>query len=83
MPRFLALDWDAGYVHLLAATAAKGGLKLDRALAWPEEQPPGAGNAAAFGQRVKERLKEIQSGLAHRLARVDGHVARALRRRRR
>lgn len=58
MPRFLALDWDAGHVHLLAATYAKGGLKIDRALAWPEELPPSAGTAAAFGQRLKEHLKE-------------------------
>jgi Tfp pilus assembly protein PilN len=54
----LALDWDAGHVHLLAATAAKGGLKIDRALAWPEEQPLSAATAAAFGQRLKDHLKE-------------------------
>jgi Tfp pilus assembly PilM family ATPase len=42
---------------LLAATAAKGGLKIDRALAWPEEQPPTVATAAAFGQRLKEHLK--------------------------
>ncbi|HEY1377426.1 MAG TPA: pilus assembly protein PilM, partial [Gemmataceae bacterium] len=58
MPRFLALDWDAGHVHLLAATAAKGGLTIDRALAWPEEQPPSAARAEGFGQRLKERLRE-------------------------
>jgi Tfp pilus assembly PilM family ATPase len=58
VPRFLALDWDAGHVHVLAATAGKGGLKLDRALAWPEELPPAAGTAEGFGQRLKEHLKE-------------------------
>jgi hypothetical protein len=58
LPRFLALDWDAGHVHLLAATLGKGGLRLDRALAWPEEQPPAAATAEAFGQRLRERLKE-------------------------
>jgi hypothetical protein len=54
----LALDWDAGHVHLLAATAGKGGLKIDRALSWPEEQPPSAATAAGLGQRLKEHLKE-------------------------
>jgi hypothetical protein len=58
LARFLAVDWDGGHVHLLAATAAKGGLKLDRAVAWPEEQPPTAATATAFGQRLKERIKE-------------------------
>ena len=58
MPRFLALDWDAGHVHLLAATVAKGGLRLEQVLAWPEEQPPAAANAEAFGQRLRERLRE-------------------------
>ncbi len=58
MPRFLALDWDAGHVHLLAATAARGGLTIDRALAWPEEQPPSAATAEGLGQRLRERLKE-------------------------
>jgi hypothetical protein len=52
------LDWDAGHVHLLAATLAKGGLRLEHALAWPEEQPPSAATAAALGQRLRERLKE-------------------------
>jgi Tfp pilus assembly PilM family ATPase len=54
----LALDWDGGRLHLLAATAGKGGLKIDRAVAWPEEQPPTAATATAFAQRLKERLKE-------------------------
>jgi hypothetical protein len=58
LPRFLSLDWDGGHVHLLAATVAKGGLKIDRALAWPEELPPSAATAAGFGQRLKEHLKE-------------------------
>jgi hypothetical protein len=55
----LALDWDAGHVHLLAATASKGGqFRIDRALSWPEEQPPTAATAETFGQRLKEQLRE-------------------------
>ena len=61
MRRFLALDWDAGHAHLLAATAGKSGVKIDRALAWPEEQPPSAATAEAIGQRLKERLREAES----------------------
>ena len=58
MPRFLALDWDAGHVHLLAGAVGKGGLKLERALAWPEEQPPSAAAAEALGHRLRDHLKE-------------------------
>lgn len=58
MPRYLALDWDAGHVYLVDANVAKGVVKIDQALSWPEEQPPAAGNAAAFGERLKNRLKD-------------------------
>lgn len=58
MPRLLALDWDSGSTHLLSATVSKGGLQIDRALVWPDEQPPSQANAEAFGQRLKDRLKE-------------------------
>jgi hypothetical protein len=64
LPRFLALDWDAGHVHLLAASAGKGGLKFEPALAWPEEQPPTVANAAGFAQRIKDRLREAGIALA-------------------
>jgi hypothetical protein len=70
LPRFLALDWDGGHVHLLSATVAKGGLRLERALAWPEEQPPGAANAEGFGQRLRERLREAGVAPAPLLAAV-------------
>ena len=58
MARFLALDWDAGQIHLLAATQIKGGVKFDRALSWTEELPPTAATAPGIGQRLKEHLKE-------------------------
>jgi hypothetical protein len=58
LPRFLALDWDAGHAHLLSATASKSGLKIEHALCWPEEQPPNAATAEGFGQRFKDRLRE-------------------------
>lgn len=64
MARFLALDWDAGHVHLLAATVAKGSLKLERALSWAEAEPPSAANGEAFGQRVRDRLKDAKVAAA-------------------
>lgn len=70
MARFLALDWDAGHVHLLAASVAKGSLKLERALAWPEADPPTAGNGEAFGQRVRDRLKDAKVAAAPLLVAV-------------
>ncbi len=70
MPRFLALDWDAGHAHLLAASVGKGGLRVEQALAWPEDQPPLAGNAEAFGQRLRERLKAARVGAAPLLVAV-------------
>jgi uncharacterized membrane protein YgcG len=60
----LALDWDAGHVYLVAASLGKSGVTIERALAWPEELPPGPGNADAFGQRVRDHLKEAGVGAA-------------------
>src|SRR5947209_6834023 len=60
VPRFLALDWDAGHVHLLDGTVTKGVLRLDRALAWPEEQPPSAATADGIGHRLRDHLKEAK-----------------------
>jgi Tfp pilus assembly PilM family ATPase len=58
MARYLALDWDAGHILVLAADVGKTGVTLERAFAWPEEQSPDAANADAMGQRLRERLKE-------------------------
>lgn len=58
MPRYLALDWDAGHVYVVDANVTKGAVKIEQALSWPEDLPPSAGNAAAFGERLKDRLKD-------------------------
>src|SRR5438034_11352060 len=64
MARYLALDWDAGHILVLAADVGKTGVTLERAFAWPEEQPPGPANAEAIGQRLSERLKEANVAVA-------------------
>jgi Tfp pilus assembly PilM family ATPase len=58
VPRYLALDWDAGHVYLVDANVTKGVVKIEQALSWPEELPPGPGNAVAFGERLRDRLKD-------------------------
>lgn len=70
MARFLALDWDAGHVHLLAATVAKGTLKLERALTWAEAEPPTSASGEAFGHRVRDRLKDAKIAVAPLLVAV-------------
>lgn len=71
MPRFLALDWDAGHAYVVAASVAKGAVRLERALSWPEEQPPTPATAAAFGQRLKDRLKDAKVAAAPLLVAVS------------
>src|SRR5262245_12326748 len=64
MARFLALDWDAGHILVLAADVGKNGVTLERALAWPEEQAPAPASADAIGQRLKARLQEAGVAIA-------------------
>lgn len=64
MARYLALDWDAGHILLLVAEVGKSGTAIERALAWPEDQPPGPGTAEAIGQRLKDRLREANIAAA-------------------
>jgi Tfp pilus assembly PilM family ATPase len=71
MARYLALDWDAGHILLLVADVGKTGATIERALAWPEDLPPGPGTGDAIGQRLKDRLKEANIAPAPLLMAVD------------
>lgn len=60
MATLLALDWERRHVHLLAGSVnSRGGVRVERALAWEEDDLTTA-NAEAAGQRLAKRLKEAR-----------------------
>jgi Tfp pilus assembly PilM family ATPase len=58
LARYLALDWDHREVHLVAASVGRGKVHIHRAISWREEEPFNPADAEAFGQRLKERLRQ-------------------------
>jgi hypothetical protein len=58
LSRFLAIDADAGGIHIAAGTAARGGaVRLEQALTVPTAEPLTAVNAAEYGRLVKDALR--------------------------
>jgi Tfp pilus assembly PilM family ATPase len=55
--RFLAIDYDPAGPLVASATVGRGGIKLERVLAWPDGDPPPTA-PAALGARLRELLKE-------------------------
>jgi hypothetical protein len=68
LARYLALDWDHNQLHVVLANVAGGSVRVLRAASWPEEAPLSASNAAAVGERLRERLKEAKIPAAPVLA---------------
>jgi Tfp pilus assembly PilM family ATPase len=68
LARFLALDWDHNQLHVVLANVSGGGVRVLRAAVWSDEAPVTAADAAAVGQRLKERLKEAKIPAAPVLA---------------
>jgi Tfp pilus assembly PilM family ATPase len=57
LSRFLALDGDTNLIQVLSATVKGDSVRLEKSLAWEEEQPVNSTNAAAIGGRLREQLK--------------------------
>jgi Tfp pilus assembly PilM family ATPase len=58
LSRYLALDAEQGQVYLASAIVKGAAVKLEKAVCAPSEGLLTAANAAEFGRRLKEVLKE-------------------------
>jgi Tfp pilus assembly PilM family ATPase len=58
LSHLIALDWDNREFHLVEASVGRGKAHVKRALQWREDEPIGPANAEAFGNRLRDRLKE-------------------------
>jgi Tfp pilus assembly PilM family ATPase len=54
----LGLDWDQDQLHLVSATADRGGARIERAVLWQETRASSPAEAEAAGKRLRERMKE-------------------------
>jgi len=68
LARFLALDWDHNQLHVVLANVSGSTVRVLHAAVWPEEMPLSAANAAAVGERLKQRLKDAKIPAAPVLA---------------
>jgi Tfp pilus assembly PilM family ATPase len=66
LARYLALDWDHNQLYVVLANVSGGGVRVLRAATWTEEAAPS--DAAAAGERLRERLKEAKIPAAPVLA---------------
>ena len=81
MARYLALDWDHQQLRIVAASVRAGQLHIEHAAVWQEEHSPNPGEAAALGQRLRERLRSAGIAAAPVLACVgrDRVILREIR----
>lgn len=59
MARVLVLDFDGTQLTLMAATAGRGGVKVDAVRTWPMEQWPAGTEAESIGRGFRERLQSF------------------------
>lgn len=62
MPRCLVFDWDKDRCQILVGNASRGGAKVERVLAWPQEEISSVRQAEEAGKTLREFLKS--SGIA-------------------
>lgn len=69
MARFLAIDWDHQYLHIVAATLRRGGgVQVQKAVVFEEPQNPYTAGPTVLGARLRDRLKEAHIAAAPVLA---------------
>jgi Tfp pilus assembly PilM family ATPase len=68
LARYLALDWDHNQLHVVLAHVSGGSVRVLHAHVFPEEASLSVSNAAAVGERLKARLKELKIAPAPVLA---------------
>jgi hypothetical protein len=65
MSRFLALDWDHGLLHLVAAEVRGNTVKVYKAVDWKEDNSsPNPANASELGERLKTLLRDARISAA-------------------
>ena len=60
MARYLGIDWSQDQLHVVAASTGRGGVRIERALIWPQPMPLSPAEAVAAGQQLLQRLKEAK-----------------------
>jgi Tfp pilus assembly PilM family ATPase len=58
LARYLALDWDHQFLHLVSANIGRGSAQVLRAASWHLEQSPNPAEVEELGSLLRQRLQE-------------------------